>query len=179
MALIFPPNPALQADEEPQAIMRAMPDGVPGIAATLDEMARLARIYKSDLGIRHQAEAIISAVASRNFFGEVQAVRDWVFNNIRYTMDIDGVETIKTPLELLKNRFGDCDDMTTLAGALLASIGYQVRFVAVGPDSPDNFEHVLLEAKFGRDRWFPVELTENVSVGWSPPEAVARMVRRV
>lgn len=160
------------------SLLREIPEGAAGIRVTLDEMVRLTRNYRTDPAIRQLAESILSAIPARNYWAEVQGVRDWVANNIRYTMDIDGVETIKTPLELLRARFGDCDDMSLLAGVLLQSIGHPVRYVATGPDSPDNFEHVYVETKIG-PRWVSVETTEDVSLGWQPPDHLARMVRHV
>lgn len=140
-------------------------------------MVRLTREYRTSLLLRNLAEQIVAAVPGKSYFGEAAAVQNWVRNNIRYTGDIAEVETLKTPEELFISRFGDCDDMSLFAGTLLQTLGHPVRYVAVGGD-PGIYEHVFPETKIG-SRWVAVETTENVALGWVPPELIQRMVRHV
>lgn len=163
--------------EKPASSLRFIPDGAAGIGATLDAMVALTRQYRTDLTIRHLAEQIVAAVPGKSWTGEAEAVQNWVRNNIRYTMDIADVETLKTPVALLFARFGDCDDMALLAGTLLTSIGHPVRYVATSSDGAE-FDHVYLETKAG-SRWIGVETTENVALGWKPQSATLPMTRHV
>lgn len=171
MALLERPETTLSGE------LRYVPDGPAGIAATLDAMVEMTRHYKTDLTVRRLAEQIVSTVPDRNWYGESQAVQEWVRGNIRYTQDVYDVETLKTPLALINNPFGDCDDMALLAGTLLQSLGHPVRYVAMGTDGV-NFEHVYVETKIGT-RWVGIETTEDVHVGWVPPVQSPRMVRHV
>lgn len=167
-----------QRENLPKRSIRAIPDGADGIRATVDEMVRMTREYRTDPIVRSLAESIVAGLPNHGYWAEVEAIRKWVQRNIRYTMDVFDVETLKTPLALLRERFGDCDDMTTLTGTLLQSIGHPVRYVAVGPEHPENFEHVYLRTKIG-NRWIGVETTEDVPLGWEPPNQVAFMQRNV
>lgn len=153
-------------------------DGVAGIADTLNLMVSFTRQFRRNLRIRSLAEQIVSIIPSRNYWGEAQAIQNWVRTNIRYTQDVADVETLKTPEALLFDRLGDCDDMATLTGALLQSIGHPVRYVAVGSGEANEFNHVYLETKIG-DRWVAVETTENEALGWQPETQFPRMVRNV
>lgn len=99
--------------------------------------------------------------------GEVRALFDFVQNNIRYVRDVNGVETIQTPLKTLEYGAGDCDDKSTLLAAMLESLGHETRFHAMG-FRPGNVEHVLLEVNIPGKGWVPLETTEPVKMGWIP-----------
>ena len=162
-----------------RSVLYGIPDGVAGIRATLDLMAQWTRQYRTDPIIRSMAETIVAAIPGKDYYGEVEAVRDWVRNNIRYTRDVYDVETVKTPLALIQSRFGDCDDMALLTGTLLNSIGHPVRYVAIGTTVPGEFDHVYPETKINLDRWVSVETTEPFPIGWRPESMTAYMVARV
>lgn len=163
---------------QPPSSLSALPEGAAGIRHTLDRMIEQARIGSTTLEIRSLAERIIAGVGSKDFDGEISAIQHWVRNNIRYTRDPVTAEMLKDPIELLANPSGDCDDQATLVGALAMSIGFPVRFVAIGLYTPGAFDHVYAEVKLGTV-WVSVETTEPVSIGWQPPEneVLARMVR--
>lgn len=177
-------QPQRQADRlQPQRItLGYIPDGPAGTAATLDIMVRLAREYLKNpelvLPLRNQAEAIIAGVREKDFWGEAEAIQRWVRDNIRFTQDINGVETVKTPLELLYSGQGDCDDKSLLAATLLESVGHPAMFVAIGSQPGGEFDHVYVETKIGGN-WVGVETTENVPLGWKPENVFSRMVRHI
>lgn len=154
-------------------VHESYPDGPEGVAATLSAMVRLTKIYRSTTAIRDAAERIISGVGEKDYWKELAAVQAWVRDAVRYTRDVFDVETLKTPLETLRSMTGDCDDKALLAGALLQSIGVKVRYVAVGNESPGEFDHVYVEARMG-DHWVGVETTEQVPLGWRPDSAAVR-----
>lgn len=169
----------LQLDQAaPQAAssLSALPEGAAGIRATLDAMIRAARDASATLEVRDLAERIIAAVPAKDYDGEIRAIQAWVKNHIRYTRDPYTVETLKLPHALLQAPQGDCDDQATLVGALALSIGFPVRFVAIGMSDPYIFEHVYAEVKLGTV-WVSVETTEPVDIGWQPGNVAARMVR--
>jgi transglutaminase-like putative cysteine protease len=113
-------------------------------------------------------------LAPRDYTGEANAVFGFVRDQIRFVRDIDQVETLQTPSKTLAAGAGDCDDKSTLLGALLLSIGHPTRFVAVG-DAPDQYSHVFVETLIG-NTWVPADATEDVQLGWYPPGMVSRMV---
>jgi len=154
--------------------LAAIPDGVAGTKATLALMVNLAQQSRYDFAVRNQALKLVQTLPSKNYMAEVEAIHKYVRDDIRYVKDIDGIETVASPRETMLSGQGDCDDKALLAAALLMGLGHQVRFVAVG-DAPGDFSHVLIETMVGR-RWWPVETTEPVDVGWYPTSLPYRLV---
>lgn len=165
--------------EQPQqSSLYQLPDGPEGTRATLDLMAELARANRTNPIIRGLAEKIIADVPQKDYVGEARAVQQFVLHAIRYTQDIDGVETLKDPVTTLASAMGDCDDKALLAAALLRSIGHPARFVAVSFNDPNMYEHVYVETRAGTV-WIPLETTENVDLGWSPPHPLSKLIRNI
>lgn len=81
----------------------------------------------------------------------------------RYTFDPKGAEVLTIgPKQIYEitlgggapnhRGYGDCDDVAIASGALLASIGFDVRIATtVKPGSPYIFDHVFIFAKAGRN----------------------------
>lgn len=155
-----------------------LPEGVAGIRATLNAMLYLTRQFLATLEIRDLAEAIIAGIPNKDYDGEIEAIQQWVRDNIRYTRDPYNVETLKTPLELIASRQGDCDDQALLVGTLAASIGFPVRYVAIGNNADRAYDHVYCEVKLGTV-WVSVETTECVSIGWQPQSNIKPMIRHL
>jgi len=154
----------------------SLPPGTAGTKATLDLMRQLVRRYKKTIQIRQLALTIIDRVRGhKNFTAQVQAIHAYVQDNIQFVKDINGVETLATPIKTLEYRKGDCDDQAVLVASLLESIGHPTRFVAIKMQTFGPFVHVYAETKVGRD-WIPVETTERWPVGMGPPKFAARMV---
>lgn len=182
MALLVAETLEARQPPEQRAQLCAMPEGVAGIRYTLNAMSKLTRQFKTDPDIIELARNIVRAVPEKNYFQEASAIQQWVRDNIRYVRDVADVETLATPIETLRQRSGDCDDKSLLAGSLLAAIGFPVRYVAWAFDAPDLFEHVYAEINMGRHRsghWLGVETTEPVAIGWKPDSPFAPMVAHV
>lgn len=151
----------------PLASLTTIPNGEAGTIATLKKMRQLIRAGKKNPEVRQLAVSIVSHLPSKAYFKEVEALFNWTHGNVRYTRDIRNVETLHTPEQIIRQRSGDCDDMTVLICALLESIGHPTRIVAVAFGSR-QFSHVLAQTKIGA-RWVSLDCTENVPVGWFPP----------
>lgn len=158
--------------------LRAIPEGAAGIRATLNIMGAIARQYRAMPAMRYQAEAIIHDIPGKNYMGEVAAIQSWVRDTIRYTQDVNGIETLKTPDVTIETGQGDCDDKSLLAATLLESIGHPAHFVAIASASPAAYDHVYVETKVG-EQWYGVETTEPVDFPWAPAHVFARMVGRI
>lgn len=167
----------MQLDTPRLASLHLIPDGAPGIEATLRIMSALVKQYKKSMAVRGTALQLISNCAQKDWPCEVQALHAFVRDQIRYVNDVTDVETVSTPDILLQDRAGDCDDKSTLLAALLESIGHPTRFIAIGFE-PGIYEHVYVETKVG-NKWVALETTENVNAGWEPdPQVVvSRMIR--
>lgn len=167
-------------DSEPQqtATLGFISPGVAGVKETLKLMISIVKQYRKNSDIRALAESIIQNVPEKDSVGEVRAIFNWVRDNIRYTMDVRDVETLKTPDAVIYSGQGDCDDKSTLLSTLLETIGYVTRFVAVGMNTPGVYEHVYVQVKLGT-LWIGADATENFGLGWEPPNPVARMERHI
>lgn len=155
-----------QANTRP-SVLGLVPSGAPGTRATLRLMAGLVRRYRTDQRVRDLALRIVAGIPGKAYPIELDFLRRWVQANIRYTRDVNSVETLQTPTATLDIKQGDCDDQATLLGALAESIGFNVRFVAMGRAAA-RFEHVFMEAEVPGRGWVAAETTENVPLGWRP-----------
>lgn len=136
-----------------------IPDGAAGTDATLDLMARIVRAYRVNPDIRDTARAIISVAPPKAYAQEARLLYSYVRDEIRYTRDVNGVETIQTPDNTIAFSAGDCDDMAVLLASLLESVGHPTRFFAAGFDG-DPISHVWTETLIG-SRWFAMDPTES------------------
>lgn len=162
----------------PSAFLGNIPEGIDGVRATLKLMARLVRQYRVDPVIRQTAEDIIARVPEKDYYGEAEAIHNWVRDHIRYTQDVYDVETLKPPPFILQTAQGDCDDKSLLTATLLQSIGHPVRFIAIATDVPDNFSHVFVSTGIGNS-WFASDTTEPHDFGWRPQGVGGVMVQDV
>ena len=152
---------------------RPMMDGEAGIFETLALMRRMVNEFKTHPDMRQAALNVTFMTPAQNDCAEVEALFNFVRDCIRYTKDVYQVETLATPDKTMAMRVGDCDDMTVLLATLLESIGYATRFVIEGYQDGMGWEHVYLEACLYGD-WVPLDATEQVAMGWKPPEALIR-----
>lgn len=156
-----------------------IPDGARGTRATLRAMAKIVRAYRTNPAVRGKARELVEVLPSKAFYDEVRALFYFVRDNIRYLGDVVETETLHTPDVILNYRQGDCDDFSVLLASLLESINHPARFIAVGFTAPGDFEHVYVEALVG-NTWVPLDASvEDAEPGWSPPEAVSRMVEHI
>jgi transglutaminase-like putative cysteine protease len=151
----------------PPSMLQGLPDGVAGTRATLKAMARYVKEYKKNPTINLLALDLTRGLPSYDYLGEVTRLQNFVRDEIRYVQDVDGVETLRTPLVTLDYQAGDCDDKATLLCSLLATIGHACQFIAIGFE--DNvFSHVMAAARLGT-RCIPCEtIVAGVGPGWFP-----------
>ena len=101
---------------------------------------------KSHPGVKATAVWILDEAGihnGRNKQKISRAITDWVYDNIRFFNDPYRTETVQSPQQTLLRQYGDCDDMTVLMGALLMSLGVEVRYKIRGLHQP---EHIHVEA---------------------------------
>ena len=124
-------------------------------------------------------------VPEKNWRKEVIAVFNAVKNNIRYTRDIERIDTFQSPNRSLEWGGGDCDDYTIVLASLLQTIGYPVKLrvmwtkdAKTGKPAP-TWGHILLLAGLpprGPTEWMPLDASVSHPAGWYPP---AQMVHKV
>lgn len=108
-------------------------------------MRRLALDAASDLGF--QAELVDYLLGRNPTISEINA---FIRSHFRYRGEIE--EVVRTPQMMIETLAGsgffdgDCDDVSTLAAAILRVYGYPAQFVAIRYDSTDpEFKHVFVE----------------------------------
>ncbi len=126
--------------------------------------------------IRALALSLVSDLLQKDYREEAVRVHRFVRDQIRYTRDVAGVETLHTAPQILRQKQGDCDDKSILIAALLQSIGHKVRLVAIGYGPA--FSHVYPEVNV-RGEWIGMESTENWPFGVVPPNPTRRMEQDV
>jgi predicted transglutaminase-like cysteine proteinase len=147
------------------------------VRSTLKEMSKLVRTYKTHATVRECAQQLTRHLRSYDRMGEITSIAAFCRDDIRYVNDVDDVETIQAPDYTLNVGSGDCDDKSILCNALLASIGYQTLFFAVGLNG-QMYEHVMGGVRLGT-RTIPIETIVPLGsmgpgsgqVGWMHPEA--------
>lgn len=171
---IFPIKPGIRLAETP-TIQRMVEQkgGKAGIEQTLGYMKALKDDYKTNPIVRGLAMSLIAQLPQKDYQKEILILTEYVKNQVRYTRDIAGVETLQTPLKTLEFGQGDCDDKSMLLAAMLESVGHHTRFKAVGMKKND-FCHVFPEVNY-KGKWIALETTEPVAAGWEPPGIVETM----
>jgi len=141
---------------------------------SLDDRIKILTDYiiegREDTRMRDLAGQILrqAAVRGKDWQREVDAIFTWVQRNIRYTRDILDVDTFQKPYKTLETRIGDCDDMTTLMGALLGSVGYPVRIKVIAAGSAD-WDHVyplVGMPPHAPVRWIAVDASIDAGLGY-------------
>ncbi len=132
--------------------------GDAGTAQTIAAMRRLVEEGKKDPVVHETAAAILRRVRSFDWHAEARAIFDWVRQNIRFTRDVQGKETLHSAREILRLGIGDCDDYTVLICALLGTVGHRCRIVTIAGhgEDPSQFSHVYPEV-FLNGQWIPLD----------------------
>ncbi len=171
----------------------SIPSGRAGVQATLSLMVRLVRKYKAHPLIRETARALVQGCADRDYDCEIAALQAFVRDQIRYTADVAGVETLQSPVVTLgyfEPAFGeyqgggvasgDCDDKSILLASLLQAVGIPGAFCAVQIEGSGVYSHVLVEARLRRRsgvEYVPLEtIVPEAGPGWFPPDASCFML---
>lgn len=161
-----------------RATLRHYASGMRGVAQTIGVMRSLVNEGRIDPTIRQAATSIIFLAPEKADQIEVSKLLDFVQTTIRYTKDINGVETISSAEKTLSGRIGDCDDQSVLLAALCEAVGYPTRFVVAGYEYADVMEHVFVQICVAGE-WCDADPTERGPLGWSPPDALRSYVERV
>lgn len=153
-----------------RATLAGQPPGSLASFDTIRRMRALVRQYASHPAILNQAANIVWFSPVRDERHEARELFQFVKNNVRYTKDVVGLETLATPLLVLQRRVGDCDDMATLLATLLESVGHPTRFVMGAYHGSPHYEHVYLQT-FVNGEWIDADPSmPNYSLGDSPPD---------
>lgn len=145
-----------------------IPSGDAGTDETVRQMGILIdQGVKSPL-VRRTALRILEDVPAHDPLAEVQAIYEWVKDNIRFTMDPWEKEMIHNPDRILELKAGDCDDFTILLSSLLRSVGYETRTKVTGSNIFGGFHHVYPQVNVN-GQWVSLDATDQYNfLGYEP-----------
>lgn len=148
---------------------------------SLDE--RVARIHDqmisgtADPKVYALARAVLSrkcgdtwCVPEKDSLAEIRAVFAEVRSRVRYTWDPVDYDAFQTPGKTLELANGDCDDMVSLLGAMLRSIGYKVRSRVVWTKGFSTWNHIYLLVQLPTGEWMALDATVDKPAGWEVPK---------
>lgn len=95
--------------------------------------------------------ALASALFQGDFITDCLSVYQFITENIRYRLDEDNVEQVRTPLRSWADRLTgvDCEDYTIIASSLIAEMGYEPRAEVVAFNNQPNYAHIFCVAYSG------------------------------
>lgn len=166
-------------------------EGAPGISKPLQFRAyrvrtiqdRVAKVHEQMVGgtkdpkIYALARQVLTkqdgngnwVVAEKDHAGEAKALFDEVRKRVRYTWDPTDYDAFQTAVRTLELHAGDCDDMTSLLGALLRSVGHQVRSRIVQTKGSNTWNHIYLMVKVGNG-WKALDPSVAKPAFWEVPD---------
>jgi hypothetical protein len=118
-------------------------------------------------------KAAKDVATARSFFENLR-------KNVRYTSDIEGVDTYQKPSHTLALRSADCDDYATLTCAGLGSIGIPCRFKVIRTKGARDWNHIYAQAGLPRQnptRWISLDGSVNMPFGWEAPKQMVAASR--
>lgn len=119
----------------------------PGDTGTRQTVAALRALInkgREDIRVRQLAENILRRYPAHYSHPRqiVNALFDWVSNNVRYVHDPVAVELVRGANQFLNSPLGDCDDYTVLLGSLVESVGVPVGIKVIQTGRRRRFNHV-------------------------------------
>ena len=74
-----------------------------------------------------------------------RAIYEWMGTGVEYAYDPEGIEQVQEPTATLMLGQGDCDDMVSLAIAMLTSVGVPARITVIRQNGSDVFNHIYAQ----------------------------------
>ncbi|MDX2227842.1 MAG: DUF3857 domain-containing protein [Verrucomicrobiae bacterium] len=120
-----------------------------------------------------------------------QALTDWVTSDIRYVSVQFGMASHQpqSVADTLKNRYGDCKDMSLLLHALFREAGIPSSLVLVGTGTGRKFDtstanvqlfdHCILEADLNGKKTYVDATAGTNPIGWFPPQIAKAQALRI
>ena len=75
---------------------------------------------------------------------QLEAVFNYAFNNARYFPDPPNRQQIRTPMRLLKDRYGNCVDYSVFIGTLLKLLNIPCSLKMVKFARNENYSHIYI-----------------------------------
>ncbi|MCH8290274.1 transglutaminase domain-containing protein [Candidatus Poribacteria bacterium] len=132
-----------QSESALSSPMKVIKKNAPTMSDSVRIIRKMIDKFKIDSQIITLTRRIIPEVKNFDWRNELATLYNWVQGNIRYVRDPLGIDAFQTPLRTLELQSGDCDDMTSLIGAMAESIGYPIALVVSQTDPDGTFNHIF------------------------------------
>ena len=110
-------------------------------------------------------------VKEKDHWGEAVALFNEVKGRVRYTWDPVDYDAFQTPRKSLQLKTADCDDFSSLLGAMLRSVGLQVRSRIIQTTGEATWNHIYLLVHIPEaNAWRPLDLSVKKPPGWEVPQ---------
>jgi transglutaminase-like putative cysteine protease len=111
---------------------------------------------------------------------ELQALFKAIRKNVRYTSDIDRVDSYQKPRHTLALRTADCDDYSTLVCSAAATLGLKCRLKVIKTQGAQDWNHIYAQVGLPRQRptrWVSLDASVNMPMGWEAPRGAVTASR--
>ena len=135
---------------------------------TVQIMSTLRDEWKKSVEVRGIVADIVRGIPQDSPAAVADAVYQYIRSRVRYTPDVNGVETLQAPMVTLQLGIGDCDDMALLAATLLEAAGYATGWWLLGYTTTDAPEHIAVYMPVTGGYAACVDCTINTFVEKSP-----------
>lgn len=159
-----------------------LPRGDAGVSATVAAIQALvddATYGESAADFRRVAARLRGRNEAANAVEFARELYDWLVASVEFFPDPRNVELVRHPSEMLSqiettgNAEGDCDDLATLAAAIIAAAGFRPVVVTVGRRKSGRFEHIFAGVRIGagldRESVYALDSQERTGAGKFPP----------
>jgi len=143
-----------------------IPGGMAATKATLRVMAELARSAALTRNMRERAISLLQSMYATSLADYIRTLRAYIRDGVLIVDEPDEIITAPGELAAQIDRgtaAGDCDDVATLAAALLRTVGIETRLKAVAKTPQGYFGHVFAEYRFNGGGWTPFDTTIETS----------------
>ena len=132
-------------------------------------ISKMIKAGKANPKIRELVSKILhdKSVEEKDWDAEVEAVFEWVRENVRYTRDTEGLDTYTEPLKTVELAIGDCDDLSILIGSMLGAIGYpfKLKVVSMTGAGWDHVYPLVGMPPFAPTKWIPLDASIELPLG--------------
>jgi hypothetical protein len=154
-----------------------IPDGDAGVFATLQAMRALVEDAVRHSRLVRELAMRIGPMPRRGVLtNQLRTIYEFLRQYVRFRRDPIDVEHLRHPDQLAHEILcegeaeGDCDEVATLAAALLRLFGYRPVFIVAGRKPAGRFEHVFYGVRDEAGNVFPLD-SQHGHFGHMPPEA--------
>jgi hypothetical protein len=158
-----------------------LPPGHAGSIHTAERIRDLIKEGTASWEMRQFVMRLLRNVPEKDTRAEIQAIHEWVRNNLIYRKDPVGIDLVigaPKQLEMIRNGISgfDCDDMVVFEGTMLRIAGVPVDLVIIkgNPRSPEMWSHIYLVAydvKTGQAIYLdPIMKGPQFPAGWEAPK---------